>query len=114
MVTDELVTRGNPEVVTSVANSGARFSERGSDYMVEQAESDSILAERLGLRHGAVPPHVFEQLVAKASDEVRKRLLRERPDMVKPIRSVVANVAGEMQLPDSVRPRRALPPPSRP
>ena len=97
MVTDELVTRGNPEVVTSVAsNSGARFSERGFRHMAEQAESDSILAERLGLRHD-IPPHVFEQLVAKASDEVRKRLLRERPDMVKPIRSVVANVAGEMR-----------------
>jgi uncharacterized protein (DUF2336 family) len=97
MVTDVLVTHGNQEVVTSVAsNEGARFSEAGFRHMIEHAESDSILAERLGLR-ADIPRHVFEQLVAKASDEVKKRLQRERPDMVKPIQSTVANVANELQ-----------------
>jgi uncharacterized protein (DUF2336 family) len=97
MVTDMLVTRGNPEVVTSVAsNNGARFSEDGFRHMIAQAESNSVLAERLGLRKD-VPRDVFEQLVAKASDEVKKRLQRERPDMVKPIQSAVANVASELQ-----------------
>ena len=97
MVTDELVSRGNPEVVTSVAsNKGARFSESGFRHMIEHAKGDSILAERLGLRHD-IPPHVFQQLVAKASDVVKKRLLRERPDMVKPIRSAVADVASQLQ-----------------
>lgn len=39
MVTDALVTRGNPEVVTSLAaNDGAKFSEDGYRHMVEQAE----------------------------------------------------------------------------
>jgi uncharacterized protein (DUF2336 family) len=97
MVTDVLVTRGDQEVVTSVAsNKGARFSESGFRHMIEQAEGDSVLAERLGLRQD-IPQHVFEQLVAKASDEVKKRLQRERPDMVKPIQSTVANVASELQ-----------------
>jgi len=97
MVTDVLVTRGDQEVVTSVAsNKGARFSESGFRHMIEQAENDSILAERLGLRQD-IPRHVFEQLVAKASAEVKKRLQRERPDMVKPIQSTVANVAGKLQ-----------------
>jgi uncharacterized protein (DUF2336 family) len=97
MVTDVLVTRGDQEVVTSVAsNKGARFSESGFRHMIEQAEGDSVLAERLGLRQD-IPQHVFEQLVAKASDEVKKRLQRERPDMVKPIQSTVADVASELQ-----------------
>jgi uncharacterized protein (DUF2336 family) len=97
MVTDVLVTRGDQEVVTSVAsNKGARFSESGFRHMIEQAENDSVLAERLGLRQD-IPRHVFEQLVAKASDEVKTRLQRERPDMVKPIQSTVASVASELQ-----------------
>jgi len=97
MVTDALVTRGNPEVVTSLAaNDGAKFSEDGYRHMVEQAEGNSALAERLGLRRD-IPRHVFEQLVAKASDEVKNRLQRERPDMVKPIHSAVADVASKLQ-----------------
>ena len=97
MVTDVLVTRGDQEVVTSVAsNKGARFSENGFRHMIEQAEGDAVLAERLSLRQD-IPRHVFEQLVAKASDEVKKRLQRERPDMVKPIQSTVADVASELK-----------------
>ena len=79
-VTDVLVTRGNQEVVNSVANNdGARFSDFGFLHMIKRAEGDSILAEQLGLRKD-IPRHVFQQLIAKASDDVRKRLERERPD----------------------------------
>ena len=50
-VTDVLVTRGNQEVVNSVAsNNGARFSDFGFLHMIKRAEGDSILAEQLGLR----------------------------------------------------------------
>ena len=49
-VTDVLVTRGDQEVVKSVAtNNGARFSEFGFLHMIQRAEGDSILAEHLGL-----------------------------------------------------------------
>src|ERR1700720_4090616 len=73
-VTDELVTRGDQEVVNSVANNtGARFSEYGFLHMIKRAEGDSILAEQLGLRSD-IPRHLFQQLIAKASDDVRKRL----------------------------------------
>lgn len=96
-VTDELVTRGNQEVVNSVAtNNGARFSDFGFLHMIKRAEGDSILAEQLGLRKD-IPRHVFQQLIAKASDDVRKRLEQERPDMVHQIQSSVADVAGELQ-----------------
>jgi uncharacterized protein (DUF2336 family) len=96
-VTDVLVTRGDQEVVKSVAgNNGARFSDFGFLHMIQRAEGDSILAERLGLRED-IPRHVFQQLIAKASDDVRKRLERERPAMLHQIKSTVTDVAGALQ-----------------
>ena len=96
-VTDVLVTRGNEDVVSSVArNNGARFSDFGFLHMIKRAEGDSILAEHLGLRED-IPRHVFQQLIAKASDDVKKRLERERPGMVDHIQSSVADVAGALQ-----------------
>jgi hypothetical protein len=95
-VTDVLVTRGNQEVVNSVANnSGARFSVSAS-CMIQRAEGDSILAEQLGLRRD-IPRHLFQQLIAKASEDVRKRLERERPAMIDQIKSTVTDVAGALQ-----------------
>ena len=92
-----LVTRGDQEVVNSVANNnGARFSDFGFLHMIQRAEGDSILAERLGLRKD-IPRQLFQQLIAKASDDVRQRLQRERPAMVEQIQSSVAEVAGELQ-----------------
>src|SRR6202023_1915945 len=96
-VTDVLVTRGNREVVNSVANNaGARFSDFGFLHMIKRAEGDSILGEQLGLRKD-IPRHLFQQLIAKASEEVRKRLERERPDMIEQIQSSVTEVAGALQ-----------------
>ena len=96
-VTDVLVTRGNQDVVKSVANNnGARFSDFGFLHMIQRAEGDSILAEQLGLRKD-IPRHVFQQLIAKASEDVRKRLERERPGMIEQIQSTVTDVAGALQ-----------------
>jgi uncharacterized protein (DUF2336 family) len=97
VVTDVLVARGNHEVVKSVANNnGARFSEFGFLHMIKRAEGDSILAEQLGLRKD-IPRHLFQQLIAKASDDVKKRLERERPAMVDQIQSSVSDITGELQ-----------------
>jgi len=96
-VTDVLVTRGNQAVVNSVAtNNGARLSEFGFLHMIQRAENDSILAEQLGLRKD-IPRHIFQQLIAKASDDVKKRLKRERPNMVEQIQSAVTDVVGALQ-----------------
>jgi uncharacterized protein (DUF2336 family) len=96
-VTDELVTRGNQEVVKSVVqNNGARFSDFGFLHMIKRAEGDSILAEQLGLRKD-IPRHVFQQLIAKASSDVKKRLEGERHDMAQHIQSSVTDVAGALQ-----------------
>jgi len=96
-VTDVLVTRGDQEVVKSVAsNAGARFSEFGFLHLIKRAEGDSILADQLGLRKD-IPRRLFQQLIAKASDDVRKRLQRERPTMVDQIQTSVTDVAGALQ-----------------
>ena len=82
VVIDELVTRGNREVVHSVVeNNGARFSQFGFLHMIKRSGGDAILSEHLGLRK-EIPRHIFQQLIAKASDDVRRKLERERPELV--------------------------------
>jgi uncharacterized protein (DUF2336 family) len=96
-VTDVLVARGNRLVVNSVAeNGGARISGPSLLHMVKRAEGDSILAEQLGLRKD-IPRHLFQQLIAKASDDVRKRLESERPEMGEQIGTSVVDVTGALQ-----------------
>ena len=95
-VTDELVTRGNGEVVRSVAsNNGACISDFGFMQMIKRSEADCILAEHLGLRK-EIPRHMFQQLIAKASDDVKRKLGLERPDLVDEIQSSVTEVAGKL------------------
>jgi uncharacterized protein (DUF2336 family) len=95
-VTDELVTRGNQEVVNSVAkNNGARLSDFGFLHMIKRSEGDSILAEQLGLRQD-IPRHIFQQLIAKASDDVKKKLRQERPELESQIQSSVTDVTGTL------------------
>src|ERR1700761_3025122 len=95
-VTDELVTRGDWEVVQSVAaNDGARFSDFGFRQMIKRSETDSVLAEQVGLRK-EIPPQMFAQLIAKASGDVRRKLERERPDLAIDIESSVSHAAGKL------------------
>ena len=96
-VTDVLVARGDQDVVNSVAsNAGARFSDFGFLHMVKRAEGDSILAEQLGLRRD-IPRRVFQQLIAKDSEDVNRRLERERPGIVDQIQTSVTDVTGALQ-----------------
>jgi uncharacterized protein (DUF2336 family) len=91
-VTDVLVTRGDQAVVNSVVvNAGARFSDSGFLHLIKRSENDSILAEHLGRRRD-IPRHLFQQLIAKASEDVRKKLEVERPEAG----NAVADVAGRL------------------
>jgi len=93
-VTDVLVARGNSEVATSVAaNSGASLSGSGFLNLVKRSENDSILAEHVGLRKD-IPRHLFQQLISKASDEVKRKLARERPEMGSQVQTAVTAVTG--------------------
>lgn len=95
-VTDVLVTRGNREVLNSVvANDGARFSQYGLLHLIKRSESDSILVEQLGHRKD-IPRHLFQQLIAKASDNTKKRLERERPEVAYQIQTLVTEATGAL------------------
>jgi uncharacterized protein (DUF2336 family) len=95
-VTDELVTRGNQEVVQAVAaNDGARFSDFAFRQMIKRSETDAVLAEQVGLRR-EIPPAMFAQLMAKASDDVRRKLERERPELTAEIHASVTHAAGKL------------------
>jgi len=92
-VTDILVIRGGKDVIASVAaNGGAHFSETGFRHLVRRAEGDARLAWSVGLRKD-IPTHIFHQLIAKASAEVRTRLQQERPDIEGEIQGIVADIA---------------------
>lgn len=95
-VTDVLVSVGNKEVVNSVAkNAGARFSHFGFLKLIKRSERDSILIEIVGQRSD-IPRSIFQQLIAKASDEVRKKLEHERPDMATEVQTLVADVTSQL------------------
>ena len=67
------MTRGDQAVVNSVAvNPGARFSDSGFLQLIKRSENHFILAEHEG-RQRDIPRHLFQQFIAKASDEVRTK-----------------------------------------
>lgn len=93
-VTDVLVTRGNHEVVRSVArNVGARFSESGFWRLVQRSENDIVLALDVGARKD-LSRHHFQMLIAKASDEVKARLIAANPNAAAEIQEAVTDVTG--------------------
>ena len=74
-VTDILVERGDTHVVRRLSlNRGAAFSTAGFNTLARRAEDDEQLAENLGGRTD-VPPAVLRELVAKATETVRARLM---------------------------------------
>lgn len=96
-VTDELVTRGDREVLKSVAaNDGARFSNFGFLHAIRRSTNDSIVVESLGLRKD-IPRSMFQQLIAKASSDVKQKLMQERPDLFGKVQSSVIEVASALQ-----------------
>jgi uncharacterized protein (DUF2336 family) len=95
-VTDELVTRGDREVVRSVAtNNGARFSDFGILHMIKRSDGDSILVEDLGRRKD-IPRHLFQQLIAKAADNAKKKIERERPEVASEVQALMTDVTGAL------------------
>src|ERR1700682_6506673 len=96
-VSDELLTRGHREGVHSVAsNDGDCFSDFGFLQKIKRSETDSIIAEPLGLRK-EIPRHMFQQLIAKASEEVKRKLEREHPDLVGEIQAAVSEITAKLQ-----------------
>jgi uncharacterized protein (DUF2336 family) len=97
-VTDVLVERGDQQVVLStVENRGARFSERGFATLVQRSTGDDNLAMRVGSRP-EIPPHLFLNLLAVASESVRAKLEAEHPHARREVREAVAEATGRIRV----------------
>jgi uncharacterized protein (DUF2336 family) len=96
-VTDELVRRGDRQVVCSVAdNRDARLSEGGFSTLVTRADDDGVLAEKVGTRPD-IPPRLFRELLLRATEVVQQRLLViAKPEAQAEIRRVLAKVTKEV------------------
>jgi uncharacterized protein (DUF2336 family) len=96
-VTDVLLDRGDREIAHRLArNAGARFSENGFTSLVRNAETDESLAEKLGLRLD-IPLRLLRDLLAKATEAVRTRLLALAPPETKDeIQRVLAKISNEV------------------
>lgn len=88
-VTDVIVTRGDRDVVRSVAgNSGAQFSSSGYSGLIHRASDDGSLALAIGRRHD-ISQLQLKELLEHSADIVRRRLF----DMASPARKVAINQA---------------------
>jgi uncharacterized protein (DUF2336 family) len=96
-VTDILLERGSNDVFCKLAqNSGALFSEAGFEALIERARNDGALAERIGQRPD-VPRHLLHELVLKATDTVRAKLLASAPPAVHAeVNRVLATISHEV------------------
>jgi uncharacterized protein (DUF2336 family) len=94
VVTDAILARRYPTVSRRIVNNpGARVSAAGFAIVVAQAESDPELVVETGIRVD-LPPELRHQLLSRATEDVRSRLLaRAPPHVFEEIRSAIATVA---------------------
>ena len=103
-VTDVLVTRGDREVRNAVAgNANAAFSESGFATLVQSADDDESMIERIGLRID-LPFRFLQELLHKATETVRTRLLamasvEQRENIQKALKKVSNDVERELVMP---------------
>ena len=97
-VTDVLLQRGDRKVYHRLAgNAGANFSEGGFATLVKHSERDGELAEKVGLRLD-VPLRLFRELLLRATEAVRTRLLAlagpESRDQIQRVLAAISEDAG--------------------
>ena len=103
-VTDVLVDRGNRDVIRQLAtNDGAAFSEAGYGEMVKRAEDDEGLVETLG-RRADMPPALFRELLGRATEAVRSRLLSSiGPDRHDVLGTILSDVSQDLAQEESAQ-----------
>lgn len=80
-VTDSLVQHGNDEVLASVvSNEGADISQTSLGVVVDRAENCEPLHEPL-ISHRNLPPELAEQMFAFVSENLKKQLVANNPDI---------------------------------
>lgn len=96
-VTDVLVSRGDTAVMQRVVeNQSSRLSEGSFSTLVDKAENDGTLAEKVGLRPD-IPPRLFGDLLLRAPDAVQQRLFATaRSETQAEFRRVLAKASTEI------------------
>ena len=78
-VSDQLIKRGDQEVLGAVVNNpGAQISAPGFSILMERSSGNEWLSECLG-RRVDIPDHHLRELVTRASETVRQRLIGDDP-----------------------------------
>jgi uncharacterized protein (DUF2336 family) len=97
-VTDTLLQRGDQPVFHKLAaNTGANFSADGFTSLVKRSEHDDQLAEKIGLRLD-VPLPLFRELLSRATEAVRSRLLAAAsPESRNHIQRVLAHISEDVR-----------------
>ena len=81
LVSDQLVTKGNIEVLRTLAsNPGAAITDLGFGILVKKSTDDDWLSERVARRID-IPEHHLRELISKASEVVRQRLMADIPEL---------------------------------
>jgi hypothetical protein len=100
-----LLVRGNREVMHKVAtNGGSQISAVGFSALVRASETDERLAEATGIR-GDLPVTLLRELLAKAAESVRAKLMAQAPVHVRrEITAVLSDIASRIDE-EAARPR---------
>lgn len=96
-VTEALIDRGDSEVVQTVAsNKGARFSDTGFTKLAVLANGDDRLSSIVASRSD-VPPRVFRDILTRASETVRQKLLAAAPPQNREtLKKVLSEMSGQL------------------
>jgi len=93
IVSDQLVTKGNIEVLRTLAsNPGAAISDLGFRILLKKSTDDDWLSERVARRID-IPEHHLRDLISKASEVVRQRLMADIPELSEIIKDILPNNA---------------------
>lgn len=90
-ITDQLATKGNIEVLRTLAsNPGAAISDLGFGILIKKSTDDDWLSERVARRID-IPEYHLRELISKASEIVRQRLMKDLPELGEIIEEVLPN-----------------------
>lgn len=88
-VSDQLVTKGDIAVLRTLAsNPGAAISDFGFGILVKKSADDDWLSERVARRID-IPEHHLRELISKASEIVRQRLMKDVPELSEIIEEIL-------------------------
>lgn len=103
-LTDILLTRGDADVLHRVAtNGGSKISSDGFATLLVAAQTDERLSEATGMRRD-LPPHLLRQLLMRASEAVRQKLVanvsaHSSEEIGKVLSEVTTSLRGEIARP---------------